>query len=394
MPLYLSTMQYNIIRQHMKKYKICIWSPIPSPHQKYFFEALARHPEIDLVVSYYVNFPKERLDMGWSIENSSLYTEQYDTEDPQKALTAIDDWQTRIHVIPGISSGYMKQIHSLLLASQCQWIHWTERSGIVLADKLNFNMKWFHIFYFLYRFKYYTYAKQINKTALGVFAIGKPAKNDFISWGVKPNKIEYLPYTIKDTKNVSVVDGYPEKKIFLYVGSLIKRKGLDTLLKAFVLLENRQEWILMLIGSGDDKDTFIDISKKLDIAASTFFIDSIPMEQIKSYMQRAQVFILPSLFDGWGAVLNEAASVKKPLISTDECGAAYHLIEDQENGFRIKAGSVEHLRKALQFYIDNPEKILVHGEKSWEIYQNFTSDKNVGRFMSALTKWQGQQISL
>jgi len=373
------------------KYKICIWAPIPSPHQKYFFEALSRHPDIDLVVSYYVSFPKERLEMGWEIEESRLYTEQYDTEYPQKALTAIDDWQTRIHVIPGISSTYIKKIHSMLLASQCQWIHWSERSGIVLAEKLNYNMKLFHIFNFLYRLKYYSYARQINKYALGVLAIGEPAKNDFINWGVNKNKIEYLLYTIKDNAPISVIDCYPQKKVFLYVGSFIKRKGLDTLLNAFSLLESRREWILLLIGSGDDKDTYIDISKKLDIAASTIFLDAIPMEQIKSYMQRADVFVLPSLFDGWGAVLNEAASVKKPLISTDECGAAYHLIEDKNNGFRVKAGSADKLRNAMQFYIDNPKEIVIHGERSHEIYKKFMPDKNVERFLNALTKWQGQQ---
>ena len=376
----------------MKKYKICIWTPIPSPHQKYFFEALAKHPDIDLVVSYYANFPRERLDMGWSVENSSLYTEQYDTEDPQRALTAIDHWQTRIHVIPGISSGYMKQIHSLLLANQCQWIHWTERSGIVLAEQLNFNMKWFHLFYFLYGIKYYIYAKQINKSALGVFALGQLAKNDFISWGVKPSKIEYLFYTIKETDYPVIPNEYAGKKIFLFVGSLIKLKGIDLLLKAFALLTNNKDWLLMLIGPG--KENYSALTKQLGIEDKVVFIDFKPIEQVKAFMQHADVFVLPSLYDGWGVVLNEAASVKKPLISTDECGAAYHLIEDQENGFRIKAGSVEHLRKALQFYIDNPEKILVHGEKSWDIYQNFTPDKNVGRFMSALTKWQGQQTNL
>jgi glycosyltransferase involved in cell wall biosynthesis len=108
-------------------------------------------------------------------------------------------------------------------------------------------------------------------------------------------------------------------------------------------------------------------------------------------MQRADVFILPSLFDGWGAVLNEAASVKKPLISTDECGAAYHLIDDKKNGFRVKAGSVDHLRKAMQFYIDNPEKIIIHGKISHQIYKNFTPDKNVEQFLYSLIKWHGQQ---
>ncbi len=372
------------------KTKLCIWSPIPSPHQKYFFEALSRQPDIDLVVSYYESFPQERLELGWEIEESRLYTEQYDTENPEIALTAIEDWKNRIHVIPGISSAFIKKVHSMLLDNQCQWIHWTERSGIVLADKLDYNMKLFHIFYFLYRFKYYSYARQINKYALGVFAIGVPAKNDFINWGVIKNKIEYLSYTIKDNDSVSVIDCYPPKKIFLYVGSLIKRKGLNTLLNAFSLLENKQEWILLLIGSGNDKDTYIDISKKLDITASTVFLDSIPMEQIKSYMQRADVFVLPSLFDGWGAVLNEAASVKKPLISTDECGAAYHLIDDQQNGFRVKAGSVDQLRNAMQFYIDNPNEIVVHGEKSHEIYKNFTPDKNVEQFLQSLIKWQEQ----
>ena len=64
---------------------------------------------------------------------------------------------------------------------------------------------------------------------------------------------------------------------------------------------------------------------------------------IAQWLRRADVLVLPSLFDGWGAVLNEGASAGKALISTTECGAAWHLIRHGDNGFRVQAGSEKAL---------------------------------------------------
>ena len=102
----------------------------------------------------------------------------------------------------------------------------------------------------------------------------------------------------------------------------------------------------------------------------------------------ADVFVLASRFDGWGAVLNEAASMGMPLIATDLCGAAWHLIKEGRNGVRVKAGSVVSLQRGLCNYIKTPDMIKSHGAASELIFTNqFTPKKNVERLMAVLHRW-------
>ncbi len=83
-----------------------------------------------------------------------------------------------------------------------------------------------------------------------------------------------------------------------------------------------------------------------------FFAGTVESRNINQYIDNADVFVRLTLFDGLMAVLNESASLKKTLISTDQCGGAFYLIEDGKNGFKVKANSVADLRVALQTYIN------------------------------------------
>jgi len=100
-----------------------------------------------------------------------------------------------------------------------------------------------------------------------------------------------------------------------------------------------------------------------------------------------QVFVLPSRFDGWGMVLNEAASLGKALISTEKCGAAHHLIRQRENGFRIPAGDVEALSEAMIRYVIDPELVKRHGKRSTELFAECTPEENALNFQKILEEW-------
>ena len=374
------------------KYKICIWENIVSPHQSFFFRALNEHPDIDLQVRYFENFHTERKELGWKEQELPIY-EKYADNDVKKTLASIDSWKERIHIIPGISYDFTKQLLEELIKNNVKWIHWSERSGIVLADKLNYNLKLFNVLHpIISKITKHAYAQKMNKYALGAFAQGYLAKQDFKGWGVKEDKIEYLFYTIENIKQPydipSELKKFKNKKIFLYVGSLCKRKGIEELLKAYSNVKNKEDTLLVLVGIDRSKGLYEKMVKDLGISNSVIFTGPKPIETIPEYMYFSDIFVLPTLFDGWGAVLNEAASLGKPLISTDQCGAAFHLIKHKYNGFRVKAGDTEELKEALNFYIDNPEQIKIHGENSKKLYlSEFTPEKNVERFIYALNKW-------
>ena len=93
---------------------------------------------------------------------------------------------------------------------------------------------------------------------------------------------------------------------------------------------------------------------------------------MSTVMNCDKVFVLPSRFDGWGVVLNEAASMGLALIGSDRSDASYHLIRPGVNGFQVRAGNVESLRSAHLAYVRNPWFAEKHGEASLTIAEDFT----------------------
>ena len=238
---------------------------------------------------------------------------------------------------------------------------------------------------------YKKYAKQVNKYALGAFAIGSLAKNDFIRWGVNKEKIIFLPYTLEalttSKKNLNFFNE-TTKVLFMYIGALDERKGIDILINAFYKLsDDKYQSSLVLIGNDRSNGKYHEQVNKLGITNKVKFLGSINNNGINEYLNQASVFILPTRFDGWGAVLNEAASLAKPMISTDQAGSSYHLIREGENGFMVKAGDENTLLKAMQFYIDHPEQINIHGENSFKIIEEFTPEKSAEKFVSSINKF-------
>jgi glycosyltransferase involved in cell wall biosynthesis len=67
--------------------------------------------------------------------------------------------------------------------------------------------------------------------------------------------------------------------------------------------------------------------------------------------EEADLLLLPSKWDGWGAVVNEALMCGVPVICSDRCGAA-DLLRESWRGSIFKTGSVESLRSMLQEWIE------------------------------------------
>lgn len=372
--------------------KICIWMNMPSHHQTAFFKALSDRKDIDLRIRYYKMISDDRKKLGW--DDHTLFSYEKYTDNIDDAINSLVDWKERIHIIPGISSPFLRELINMAIVENVKWIHWSERAGIGLAGLLHFNYSLINLFYPLFlRLKgYRKYSKQINQYALGAFAIGKLAKEDFLNWGVENQKIELLSYSLAaldKTKKVSIALKKKDEITFsfMYIGSLDERKGIDVLIKAFGKLNSSDHWNLILVGDDRSNGIYMKQVEELGLIDRVKFTGVIDSSKINEYLNQADVFILPTRFDGWGAVLNEAASLKKAMISTNQAGAAYHLIKDGENGYMVKAGDINELSKAMKFYIDNPEKINTHGEKSFEILQKYTPEENAKLFVSTIKKW-------
>ena len=178
--------------------------------------------------------------------------------------------------------------------------------------------------------------KIILKGYSSAFVAGIESKNYLIQLGFKKDKI-FSPWDVIDNnffeKNCNR-RSIPKNKYFLCVSRLLKRKNLINLIKGFADYQNMGgRWGLKIIGSGDQHNDLIKLSKIIPNKEVFEIINWLQIGELINYYKDASAFILPSYFDNWGLVVNEAIASGLPCIVSENCGCAVDLILHNESGF-------------------------------------------------------------
>jgi glycosyltransferase involved in cell wall biosynthesis len=354
--------------------KLLIWTPIPTHHQSAFFNAL-RSDSIDLVVHYYMSVPRDRLRLGWS-DPVDLPAGERRVPTRISSISLCADWRERIHILPGCGRPFLLGLALACSQFGVAWVHWSEPS--------NPNSKWHAVTKIVRRF----YAALNNRYGNGALAIGDMALKDFINWGIRPDRIRLLPYSIEPVRSSAGALGYPAKPRsirFLFLGVLNARKAVDVLLQAFARVSSQYpDSSLTLVGHDQSGGEYQQLAKLLGIEMRSRFLGSVTAATIGQVLAAHNVLVLPSRFDGWGMVLSEAASMGLALIASDTCGAAHHLIESGTAGYRVPAGDVEALADAMSCYCMAPETVAIHGARSREMFADLMPEYNSARLQAAL----------
>lgn len=355
---------------------LLIWMNMPSHHQSAFFQAI-RDSGIDLKVCYYGALSEERRGLGWE-EIQKLPQGEMFLNHEVSSLNKISDWRSRMHIIPGYGERFLRQLVSTLSREKIRWMHWSEPARPGLRWWATFPIKrW--------------YAWMVNRHAFAALAIGDMARKDFLDWGIRAEKIAFLPYAVSglliNSERDYEVSEFARrfKVLFVYVGELSHRKGIDLLLKAFARIVRRNPSIgLVLVGNDSGDANYHEMAAGQGLNDNVLFRGSIKSSRIASMIGAGNVLVLPSRFDGWGMTLNEAASLGRALISTDRCGSAYHLIRDGENGYRVSSGNVQKLAAAIERYASDVELASAHGNRSREVFADYTPAANALRLLAIL----------
>ena len=137
------------------------------------------------------------------------------------------------------------------------------------------------------------------------------------------------------------------------MGQIIHRKGIDILLSTAKRLPN--EIGIYLVG-GEPNEEYLEIINKYNLS-NVHFEGFKNKKELESYYRAADVFVLPTREDVWGLVINEAMAFGLPCISTNKCGAALELIEDENTGYILKNLNADILcEKILDLYQDDRKR--------------------------------------
>ncbi len=163
-----------------------------------------------------------------------------------------------------------------------------------------------------------------------------------------------------------------QKLKVLYVGSLSQRKGLSYLLDAVAQIGDAAE--LTIVGKRVAACAPLDAALKVH-----HWIPSLPHHEILDVMRAHDVFVFPSLFEGFGLVLTEALSQGLPIIATAHT-CAPDIIQDGREGFIVPIRDADAIAEKLQLLADDSERL--------------EAMKAAALTKAAQTKWQTYEDTL
>jgi len=239
---------------------------------------------------------------------------------------------------------------------------------------------------------------RIIRYAASIVAYGSKAKEFLVRRGAEPEKI-FIAYNSSDYRyslpSNSILATFFKKtkiqgkKVVLFLGRLVKFKGVDVLIQAFAKVsEKLPDAFLIIAGTGPELGRLRKLIVKMGLEDKVWLPGEIktPLEKDLLFTV-AHVFVLPSRYlrtpEPWGLVLNEAATAGLPLIATDMVGATYDLLIDGECGLVVPAGSVVVLQHAIEWVLTHPEQARQMGKLAQDIVSNFTPENMVKVFSNA-----------
>ena len=156
-----------------------------------------------------------------------------------------------------------------------------------------------------------------------------------------------------------------KEKTAIFVGRFTYQKGLERMLEAWKnVVSKRNDWMLKLVGEGEQKEYLIQLCKKLGITDNVIFAPAtkdIAKEYIKS-----SLFLFTSRFEGFSLVLIEAMQCGVPCVSFDCPYGPSDIIDNNVNGYLIENGNVEEFAKATLKLIEDDELRKKMGEAAIE----------------------------
>lgn len=330
------------MKQYMRKtdkgIRLFFWQNTNSIHQASFFRELSKNNILNIFLIICEPLSSERVAMGWKEPelNKTTIIRFNDNFDWQSLISANND-NNCIHIFSGISA-FPRVFQALLYARKqsCRIA--------ILSEPLDYR----GLKGLLRRIRGYLYRIKYHKDIEFILAIGWQARQQFLSWGYDANKVLDWTYTVEDSAidiNLNNQDNKPFKIIF--AGSMILRKGYDLFIEAMDQLDDSDfEVDLYCVSEGnraEAKEVESSIRQKDRIRLQDFLENKKVREKISEY----DLLVLPSRYDGWGAVVSEALMEGTPVLVGYNCGSAIMLCNNKKLGAIIKPLSVQQIKENI-----------------------------------------------
>lgn len=224
-------------------------------------------------------------------------------------------------------------------------------------------------------------------------AIGTRNREFYLRRGFKAENIGSMPYCVDndhfrqkaEATDVAALRAElgldATRPVILYASKLMRRKFPDHLLQAYAQLPVPRPYLLY-VGDGE-----LRAALEIEVAAQQLtdvkFLGFRNQSELPAYYALADIFVLPSINETWGLVINEAMNAGCAIISTDQVGSAVDLVQDGKNGYVLKAGDIAALTTALSSCLDK-ERLRAMQAVSLKCIEHWGIGENVQGLRAAL----------
>jgi len=242
--------------------------------------------------------------------------------------------------------------------------------------------------------------------AAGCLYIGTLNKQYYQHYGVPEQKLFFTPYSVDNDflqrqwerlkpqrhrirRRFGFLD---ERPVILFCGKLIHKKRPDLLLAAYAEIRHRRDCGLLFVGDGELRKHLNHMIRAMAIP-DVIFTGFLNQSQITEAYAAADIFVLPSAWDGggaetWGLVVNEAMNFGLAIIVSDRVGCAPDLVSE-DNGLVVPYDSKDDLITALETLVVDENLRSRMGEASLTKIANWGIPQTADGIIQALETISG-----
>lgn len=364
-------------KRNNRRKEVWFWQVSPSPHMLPLLNAIIdRGYQVRCIITQPLS--RYRMAQGWQCSTSEMQQILLEKVDNKKAiLSHLKSAQPEtVHVCQGLRGNGLISVVNKYLAKR-DLNHW------IIMEAVNLSGYKGKIRHLLYKWLLKRYKKHVDC----FLTIGERASQLLINNHVCRDQIFPFAYFIANPALSSNRYKRSENKVFkfLFVGRFITLKRLDLLMLALSYL-NDCDFVLDVVGSGPLEDTLYTLATK-SIPGRFNWLGKLEMSQVPLVMNQVDCLVLPSNYDGWGAVVSEALLSGTQVICSDECGAASAV---QASGFGGVFQS-ENMGSLIDWLKSMIEKGTLTGEYRQRIVNwadNSLGEKAGARYFDGIMKYK------